>query len=118
MPSKRKTVQQKFGGRCAYCGYKLFLTIDHIIPRKNFDTLITQPAHVPHFLRHLQPGQCGHIDNLFPACTNCNTIKGNSTLEQFRYTLVHLTHNLRNHHHYNTAMRFGFVIEAPKQKLS
>lgn len=65
---ERNLIYNMFDGHCAYCGCNLNfegLTIDHIKPlntAKGTDTL----------------------DNMFPACFNCNHEKSNLTLEKYR----------------------------------
>lgn len=65
-PETRQIIYEKNNGRCAICGkkikYKNF-TIDHILP--------------------LDRGGENHIDNLQPACEQCNSLKSNSTDNEF-----------------------------------
>lgn len=66
----RQLVHDKFGGKCAYCGIVLVKGwhVDHIKP-KVF-------------------GGGDDIENLHPACKDCNNYKCHSDLETFRmYTL-------------------------------
>jgi 5-methylcytosine-specific restriction endonuclease McrA len=65
--TKRELVIDKFKKRCAYCGLKLNeynTTIDHIHPKKN--------------------GGTNHIENLFPACSHCNSHKSDKSIDEFR----------------------------------
>lgn len=48
------------GGRCAYCGAKQKLCMDHVHP--------------------LSKGGAHDTDNILPACKRCNTSKGNKTI--------------------------------------
>lgn len=64
---KKFLILNKTHGRCAYCGRKLTLetmTLDHIFPkskRKNND-----------------------YTNLFASCRQCNNLKGDRTIKQYR----------------------------------
>lgn len=90
-PPMRYRIRQKFGNRCAYCGIKLHqLTVDHVISIRNFNHTIITATTVPDFLRHLTLADRNHIDNLFPACHECNTSKGHKDLETFRNHLTGL----------------------------
>ena len=56
-----------FDGRCAYCGCSLDyneMDIDHVVPVTN--------------------GGLDELDNLLPACHDCNHSKGGLTVEEFR----------------------------------
>ena len=62
---KRKKIYQKFGGRCAYCGHlPPGLTLDHIKP--------------------VSKGGTWRLENLYPACYDCNKAKSSLSIEQFR----------------------------------
>jgi hypothetical protein len=69
---KQSEIWAKTNGRCFYCGveliYKLNFTVDHIIPRLNLGA--------------------EQLDNLVPACRNCNSTKGTKDIEQFRFHLA------------------------------
>lgn len=54
----------EYGGRCAYCGERPdSLTVDHVVP----------------FAR----GGTNEIDNIVPACSPCNRLKGTQTAVEF-----------------------------------
>ena len=55
------------GGACAYCGSKVLIEIDHRIP--------------------LIRGGSNTIENILPACRNCNRRKNRKTEEEFRELL-------------------------------
>ena len=62
----RETVLKKYHGKCAYCGIELI-----------------KGWHVD----HINPKSCGggnELENLNPACKDCNNYKHSSTLETFR----------------------------------
>jgi 5-methylcytosine-specific restriction endonuclease McrA len=57
--------------RCAYCGKKVKLTLDHIVP--------------------VSKGGRHEIDNAVPACASCNSSKGNKSLLLFMRQQNYLT---------------------------
>jgi 5-methylcytosine-specific restriction endonuclease McrA len=64
---ERHEVWQKYSGRCAYCGIKITvknMQIDHI--------------------KAVIFGGTNGIENLNPACKDCNLYKGASSIETFR----------------------------------
>lgn len=75
---KMKKVYEKYGGRCAYCGYMLSMdagvddplkgTIDHVKSQKD--------------------GGTDGIDNLLPSCYACNHVKDDMTLSEFRDAIL------------------------------
>lgn len=61
----KEKVRKKFDGHCAYCGCILTdenFTVDHIYPSSR--------------------GGSDAIDNLHPACKECNNGKGNATIKE------------------------------------
>ena len=50
-------VLEKYNFKCAYCGKKAYLTVDHVIPRARGGRTVKE--------------------NVVPACTDCNTKKAN-----------------------------------------
>lgn len=67
--TKRLSAFYKYGGRCYYCGQKLYLdewTTDHIVP--------------------ICKGGTHQFENLVPACASCNQLKGGMLLEEFKET--------------------------------
>lgn len=54
----RQAIFAKTHNRCAYCGAKRHLTIDHVFPRAR--------------------GGSGHPENKIGACFNCNQAKGSA----------------------------------------
>jgi 5-methylcytosine-specific restriction endonuclease McrA len=57
-----RDVLAQYNGHCAYCGKKVKLTLDHIIP--------------------LSRGGKHSKDNVVPACSHCNSSKGTKTPEE------------------------------------
>ncbi len=67
--SKRNTIVEIFNGRCAYCGeLSGALHIDHKIPKSK--------------------GGTNSLDNLYPACSNCNCFKSDKNIEEFRIKIL------------------------------
>lgn len=59
----RAYVLEKWNYRCAYCGVKDRLTLDHVVPRSR--------------------GGSDSVTNLVAACNSCNQRKGNRSLTEF-----------------------------------
>lgn len=69
-PIKRKTIHDKYGGRCAYCGNMISISdmqVDHFKAKRN--------------------GGTDDISNLMPSCRRCNHYKRAGSLEFFRIKL-------------------------------
>ena len=98
----RKTVYQKYGGRCAYCGEEITLEqmqVDHIEP------LHRGRMQLPEEIERLT-----HIDNLNPACGPCNHRKRTHPLEEFREEIAEQVRRLRrDSNQFRLAERFGLV---------
>ena len=97
----RMAVKAKYGGRCAYCGTKLYSkwAIDHIVPKRRDKT---------------DPSEQGedHIDNYNPSCFKCNSSKNTWTVEQFRERIADKTRMLGRYcPNYNWAKSFGLIEE-------
>lgn len=68
---------KRFHGRCGYCGIAhAELTVDHVVPTSK--------------------GGGNALSNLMPACLDCNRLKGNLTVEEFRARLANLPQPGRN----------------------
>lgn len=80
MPSKRKSIKsdirmevyRKCDGRCAYCGKRI-----------RYDEM--QVDHVESHYRHKGKDE---MDNFLPACRDCNLLKSDYLLEEFRNVLI------------------------------
>lgn len=68
----RKEVYAMFGGRCAYCGKEISLSE-------------MQVDHVESHYRHQGRDE---IENYMPACRDCNGLKSDYLLEEFRTVLI------------------------------
>ena len=87
---KKDKVYYKYNCHCAYCGIYLKINdlyIDHIIPISRFPEMINNKSDIPEYLEHLNINDVHHIDNLNPACFDCNTLKGNLSLQIFKNKL-------------------------------
>lgn len=113
--SQRTALQQKFGGRCAYCGQPLGdrWHADHIeaverkleFVRDGHRTRLRATGDV-----HRPERDC--IENLNPACAPCNIDKHAMSLEGWRQKLQGAVGVLtRNQPTYRHAVRFGLVQE-------
>lgn len=71
----RRRIFNKTGGRCFYCGGLL-----------GFDSF-----HVDHFIPKKLRGKGG--DNLVPSCPDCNIMKCDKTIEEFRASIKSILHN-------------------------
>lgn len=115
---ERQIVFEKYGGKCAYCGCELTgkWQADHLIPQSNFKSCILNKIRVPAYLRHLEPHDCDHIDNMMPACCSCNNFKSTFHLELFREEIAAQVGRFRKYHPtFRLAERYGLVQEIPVQ---
>jgi 5-methylcytosine-specific restriction endonuclease McrA len=76
----RKSVYDKYGGHCAYCGKEIAykdMQVDHKVPiYRGYGTLVG-----------VERGT-DDIDNLMPSCRSCNFRKGTMSVDEFRDELV------------------------------
>ena len=112
---ERKTVYDKFDGRCAYCGSKIEMhemQVDHIIPKQNYWHCLKNHFRVPLFLSHLTIDDCEHIDNKFPSCRVCNKWKSVYDIETFREEISAQPQRLmRDSSQYRMASRYSLIKE-------
>lgn len=92
----RKQVYAMFGGRCAYCGKQLAqkqMRVDHVIPvdREGGD----------------------EIENLRPACFDCNQIKSNGSVEGLRESVSHFMDTIKKDIRYRMLVSYGLIQETP-----
>ena len=75
----RQKVYDKYNGHCAYCGCEL-------------DFKSMQVDHIDSVYRAEYEGRevDNSIDNLMPACRQCNFYKGAATVDEFRRKIIHL----------------------------
>lgn len=96
-PKQRQAIYSKTQGRCAYCGNPITIKqmqVDHIIA-----------------VEHANTSQAlNEIENLFPACRQCNYIKSTMCIEKFRLYVEGVTDTLeRDSVTYRNAIRWGRV---------
>ncbi len=100
-PKQRKTVYEKTGGRCAYCGEPIAIKqmqVDHIVPYQ--------------FGEHVEGCDVNDIENLLPACRPCNYIKSSMSIERFRIYVEGIPATLgRDSVTYRNAVRFGMIAD-------
>ena len=78
--NKREKVFLKTNGRCAYCGCDLDFYNFHIDHKKAKSKLIKDK---------------NNIRNLFPACADCNLLKGSLDISEFREKIEDLIYDNR-----------------------
>ena len=86
----RRNIYQRDNFSCQYCGKRLpreELTIDHIIPRSH--------------------GGRSNWTNVVLACSKCNTLKGDLTLEECAMDLIHVP----KEPHWSSIMRHSMAEE-------
>ena len=118
----RDKVYQKYKGHCGYCGEKIELKnmqVDHIIPKRSFVSFIMfakfhfdKQNRVPIWLKHLEPEDIDHIDNLMPACRVCNNWKSANGIELFRSEIFEQVNRLNKYSsNYRMAKKYNLVQE-------
>lgn len=88
----REDIYKSLNGRCAYCGELIHYGDMH--------------------MEHVYPlGQNGadRIENLLPSCPDCDTLKDNRNLEEFRALLENLANEITKDTKYRVAKKFGLV---------
>lgn len=94
----RQLVYNKCNGHCAYCGCKLEykdMQVDHVIA--------------------VGRGGSNDIDNLLPACRQCNYDKHEKTIEGFRRRISkELYKSLERVFVYRLAKKYNLVKEEPR----
>lgn len=104
----RLEVYEKCNHRCAYCGCELEykdMQVDHIKSiYSNMD-----------YKQTMTEQEMYSIENLLPACRQCNFYKSVFTLEVFRERLqTTMIKNLRKNFGYRLAVKYGLVEEKIK----
>lgn len=101
--SVRKAVYEKYGGHCAYCGCELDyrdMQVDHAVA-VNGGELSDQMV---------GDDTMNKIDNLMPACRQCNYYKSTLDIEGFRWKIREvLQHSCINTFQARLAMKYGIV---------
>ena len=119
-PKQRTALREMFGGRCAYCGYKLDerWCADHVAPiHRKMKLVKATTGEYTHKLVATGEYYCPENDtkeNLFPCCAPCNINKGPNSLETWRSQLEDIIGILRRGYPtYRHAVRFGQIVERP-----
>lgn len=94
----RRKVYDKYGGHCAYCGCPLAykdMQVDHIdaVYRAAYEGRDVDNS----------------IDNLLPACRQCNFYKGASTVDEFRRKILQLERTALVGFPVRLAQKYGIV---------
>ena len=91
--NKRADIYKSLNGRCAYCG--------ELIVYDNMQ------------VEHVQPLSRNGADieeNMLPSCHDCNTIKDNRNLEEFRSMLENMVEDVfKSRSEYIVAEKFGLI---------
>lgn len=110
---ERQSIFEKYGGRCAYCGYKLEKGwhVDHIEPIVRNSKWDREKG------RFIQTGTCQKpendvLSNNNPSCASCNIVKNSLSIEQFREHITRFVHSLNQYStQYKFAKRYGLIAE-------
>lgn len=114
---QREILFQKYGGKCAYCGFDLQKGwhADHI------EAVIRNSHWNPKTYRwefdgtYVNPEK-NHIDNMNPSCASCNINKHQLTIEQFRDLIQNFVNSLNEYTvQYKIAKRYGLIKETEKK---
>lgn len=102
----REQVYAKYGGCCAYCGCHLEMNemqVDHVdsVYRADYEGRVAS----------------NEIDNLMPACRQCNFYKGTSTIDEFREKIARLYHSVQIGFPVRLANKYGIVSLREWDKL-
>ncbi len=113
MNKARRTIWNKSGGKCWYCGCDLSEKgwhADHFEPiRRDFKYISG--------VGFRTTGECDHPerdneDNKVPACASCNIQKSSNSLEGFRRSIQDFVNSLNSYHNqYKFAKKYGLVQE-------
>lgn len=115
---QREALHAKYGGKCAYCGCELSNKwhADHIVPvirdleRVKKGQYWTKRSKNTHNNPHLEI-----MENLNPACIQCNIHKSSLSLESFRRILSEKLERLERYSKdYRFAVTFGLIQPTPK----
>jgi len=110
---QREELRMKFGGKCAYCGCELVdkWHADHITPvrRTIVEKIENGRARLTTSMDGIDPA-LDVVENLFPACVQCNLLKGSSSVDGFRKNLSRqVGRAIEYSNHFRTALRFEQV---------
>ena len=102
---ERELVYEKCNHRCAYCGCELEykdMQVDHVksvyVNTEATDNMTLEEAN--------------QLENLLPACRQCNFYKSTFSLEMFRKRLKStMLENLKKEFNYKLALKYGLITE-------
>lgn len=104
-PQKRRLIYEKYDGCCAYCGCEIDLKdmqADHIK-----SVYANSDIH-----KDMTDEELYDLDNLLPACRQCNFYKSTFDLETFRKRLTDtMMKNLQKEFSYRLALKYGLIEE-------
>lgn len=108
MPDKRQGITygqrviayRRYGGRCAYCGREI-----------SFDEM-----QVDHFVSHYRNGGRDETGNYMPSCADCNGLKSDYDIEEFRELIRRCAGARKGTRGYRIAMRYG-VLSNPRKRI-
>lgn len=113
---QRAELREKFGGRCAYCGCELAEKgwhADHVEPiyrGRDFNRTVNDAGKFEFVSRVAEREALDVIENMAPACKQCNLFKGGHTVDSFRKEISHQTERARAYSvNFRTAERFGLI---------
>jgi len=109
----RHRVFTMFNSRCAYCGIKInkktFQT-DHIISKKTYFNLLSTHFETYYYKTRITFSDFDSIYNLFPSCSDCNRLKNDMSVEEFRcYVTSFPSRDLLTNSIFRTLLRFDII---------
>ncbi|HHA3384325.1 TPA: HNH endonuclease [Salmonella enterica subsp. salamae serovar 42:g,t:-] len=115
---QRAILREKFGGKCAYCGCELpdRWHADHVVPvvrkLKTVKTgLNTYKLTSTNEMHHPENDK---LENMFPACVECNLYKHAASIECFRSMIINGFRGAVNRSQsLRCAQRFGMLTVTP-----
>lgn len=101
--AEREAVYEMFDGHCAYCGCHIEygeMQVDHVTS-------------------HYRNMGKDRLDNYFPSCADCNGLKSDYSIEEFRYLVSEcgaIAQFKRNGRPYRIARKYGLLMR-PNKKI-
>jgi len=121
--TKRRIVYEKYKGHCAYCGEAMAfkqMQVDHFIPKYIFKESIDRTKNgetkrgiiaiynpYDSFIGVIE--KLNDINNLMPACRQCNFYKDTHSIEAFRRVLSTVHERLRKPFIFRLALKYSMV---------
>lgn len=88
----KRTVFNKFEGRCAYCGNQITIdnmTVDHKVPRSKGGSVC--------------------LKNCLPSCKRCNELKADGTIGEMRSKIENLNKTIKKNKEYQMLKKYGLI---------